>query len=548
MKKPEFQNAIRVNHRGFLPNAQKRFILAENDSQNDEFSVYLIDNVKEIKAFSGKMTRVFENGSTLYVGDFSEITKSGDYFIEAGGKRSRQFVIYEKAYDICKRIMLEYFKYQRCGHPLGWNGTCHTDDGYIKETGERVDLSGGYHQSCDLRKSPGGVSIGVLSMLRFAMNDKSEWGKILLNDECRWALEYYVKTIQENGAMYNTLNDPFGWDGRIFYKSPAPSSAQWNVTSILTLGYLYFKDKDFDFSKKCLDKALCSYDYLMSDLRPSEVYKHPDKYQMGMDPDFFYEQSRKGATADLLYQISASCDLYRATGDSRFLNIVKKNVLLVLDKISDGFILKRTDEPEKTVSASCTYTWLAGGLLSLCDAYELIGDFGGLKEKLTKALDSLCSFADKSVWRTVQKTYSDKDLDVIDGHLNMTRRESIRNLLKYESFYYSGNEIFEPSYACYIGIFLSRGGKLLNNPKYLCYAQSIVDSLLGANVLDSSHIWAVGYNHPQHHSYGQFFPSTPFIPGAVGVGYSSIDVYEVSSEYDMPCVGLSMYLLSEISS
>ena len=83
-------------------------------------------------------------------------------------------------------------------------------------------------------------------------------------------------------------------------------------------------------------------------------------------------------------------------------------------------------------------------------------------------------------------------------------------------------------------------------PEYLEYAQSIADALLGANILDSSHIHGVGFNHCQHKSYGQFFPSTPFIPGAVGVEYSSLDPHSSSSEFDMPCVGLSMYLLSEI--
>ena len=219
MKKYEFQNAIRVNHRGFLKKSQKRFILMENKTGSNDFSVFLIDNVKEIKVLDGKMVPFYENGHTFYEGDFSSITEDGDYFIVAGGFKSRQFVIYDGVYDICNRTMLEYFTYQRCGHPLGWNGTCHTDDGYIKETGERVDLCGGYHQSCDLRKSPGGVSIGVLGMLRFAINDKSEWGTILVADEVRWALEYFIKTIQENGVMYNTLNSPFGWKGREFYES-----------------------------------------------------------------------------------------------------------------------------------------------------------------------------------------------------------------------------------------------------------------------------------------------------------------------------------------
>ena len=177
LERQELQNPIRVNHRGFLRNSQKRFILTENKTESMDFRVVLIDNVKWITVFEGKMTPVIEDGHTYYVGDFTNITQDGDYQIEAGGFTSRQFVIYDGAYDICKRVLLEYYKYQRCGHPLGWNGSCHLDDGFIKETGERVDLSGGYHQSCDLRKSPGGLSIGIYAMLKCAIREKANGAK-----------------------------------------------------------------------------------------------------------------------------------------------------------------------------------------------------------------------------------------------------------------------------------------------------------------------------------------------------------------------------------
>ena len=542
----ELQNAIKVNHRGFLCNSKKRFILTENKNGSLDFSVYLIHDVKHICVYRGQMVEYKENGQAIYEGDFSSVCDNGDYFIEAGGYISRHFVIYDGAYDICQRTMLQYFTYQRCGHPLGWAGKCHLDDGYIKETGEHIDLSGGYHQSSDLRKSPGGVSIGVNGMLRFALSDKSQWGAILVKDEVRWALDYYLKTIQNNGVMYNTLNDPFGWEGRVFYKSGAPSSSQWNITSILVMGYMYFKDTDFDYAKKCLDTALRSYNYLMSEERSSEVYKHPDKYQMGMDPDFFFEQCRKNSTSDLCYQISASSDLYKATGEDKYLEHIKKCLPLVLDKLYE-FSLLRTDDTEKSVMASCSYCWLMSGLLSLCDAYELLGDYCDIKNSLLNALNGLCVYMDKSIWKYAEKVYLNKDLDVIDGHENKTRRQYMRNLNKFGNCYYNDDEIFEPSIALYFGLFLVRCGKLLNDNKYIEYAQVIVDNLLGVNELDSSHIYAIGFNHARQHAYGQFFPSTPYIPGAIGVGYGTLDVYTSGSEYDMPCVGLAMYLISEIT-
>ena len=544
----ELQNKIRVNHRGFLSNSPKRFVLVGSSPENLDFSVFLTRDVSEICVFTGKMQRVKNGENDYYVGDFSEVWEDGDYHILAGGKRSRQFVIYSGAYDICKRMLLEYFTYQRCGHPLGAFGACHLDDGYIAETGEHVDLSGGYHQSCDLRKSPGGVSIGVHAMMRFALKEKSAWGEILVNDEARWALEYFIKTIQSNGAMYNTLNSPFGWQGRTFYKSAAPSSAQWNVTSILALGHEYFKNKDENFAKKCLETAVRSYDFLMGENRPSGVYKHPDKYPLGMDPDFFYEQCLKDSTADLCYQITASADLYRQTGKEGYLDCIKNALPSVICELKDGFILLRREKSGRTVSGTCSYSWLMGGLLSLFDAYEVIGDKYGLKDAIKNALDSLCDYGDKGVFKNIQRLLSNDDLDVIDGHENKTKREILGDVSEFNGYFYSSREYFEPSYALYNGIFLAKGARLFENKRYFTQAQAIVDQLLGGNELDSSRVRGIGFNHAQHHSYGQFFPSTPYIVGAVGVGYSSLDTYTESSEYDMPCVGLSLYLLSEIES
>lgn len=509
------------------------------------FSVFLIDDVKHIKVLDGQMMPVCEDGHTYYVGDFSGITRQGDYFIEAGGARSRQIVIYDGAYDICQRMLLQYFTYQRCGHPLGWAGRCHLDDGYISETGERVDLSGGYHQSCDLRKSPGGVSIGVSAMLRFALDDKSEWGEILTCDEVGWACDYFTKTIQQSGAMYNTLNEPFGWQGRTFYKSAAPSSAQWNVTTSLALGYRYFEKRDTERAKKYLDAALRSWKYMTGE-RPYGEYSHPSKYPLGMDPDFFYDQCKRDCVADLACRIVCAAELYRATGEAQFTESMRQALPGVLSALT-GYALRR-DDNGGIVSGSCTYTWLMGGLFALLDAYELLGDHLSLKEHLISALDEICAFADKSVWRCVQMIYTDIELDRVCGHEGKTKREYMSGTLgSYNEYYYNKREIIEPTYACYIGTVLARGATLLGEQKYMPYAQAIADLLMGADALDSSRIRGIGYNNPAHASYGQFFPSTPFIVGAVGVGYGSFDFDTgVESEYDMPCVGLSMYLLSEI--
>lgn len=550
--------------RGFLPSSPKRFVLCENATGSDEFTVTLIHGefVEHTVVYTGKMSDEYDEfGRKYQVGDFSSVTADGDYYITAGGVCSRQFVIYKDVYDICQRTMLEYYTYQRCGHALGWNGKCHTDDGYIAETGEHVDLSGGYHQSCDLRKSPGGVSIGVLGMMRYAVTDRSEWGELLVSDEVCWACDYFAKNIQDSGAMYNTMNDPFGWAGRVFYKSAAPSSGQWCASSVLALGYSYFKEKEPKRAEKYLNAALRSYAYMTSDRRPSELYRHPKPAQRGFDPDFFYELCQKDSTADRLYRIMVDCDLYNATKDEKYRDDIIATLPSVLDRFLDGslaFLASETFFEGKCVSGACTYCWAPAYPTALTQAYEIVGDVFGLKEKIRKAADAMLKSASVSVWGDVKTIRSDADLErkadmPKPGQPDPTMKEKYKDILvpvaskNGQNYYWLKNGVISPLAAVF-GVFLSRAAKIFSERKYLVAAQNALDTMLGVNPPDSSHIRGIGYNHVMHKAFGQFFPSTPFIPGAVPIGYKSVDAYNSFAEYDMPCVGNIMHLITEICS
>ena len=554
-------NEIRVNHRGFLRDGAKRFVLTENKTGLLDFQVWLVQcDIEPPVLFEGVMTPETDAyGSTVWTGDFSGMRAEGDFFITAGGFTSRQFVVYDGAYDICKRMMLEYFTYQRCGSDLGWNGKCHTDDGYIAETGEHVDLVGGYHQSCDLRKSPGGVSIGVLGMMYAAMEDTSAWGRHLFPEEAAWACDYYVKTIQQSGAMYNTLNSPFGWEGRIFYKSPAPSSAQWCVTTILALGARYFADRDPERAKRYLEASVRSWKFMTGDERSDAQYRHPDKFPRGMDPDNVYELCRKGGTADLGYLIVAAAELYRATSQTKYLDAMREPVRVLCARQLDGGLacaLRRGDHPDRLMSGGSPYAWAHSGLNALISAYELLGDTDGLVDAIRHAADALCVISGRSPYRLLLRIMSDTDLDVVAGHPAPGRklysyRETMKKLTRVGSFLADGREIgayineenIVPSSMSYDAIFLARAAKLFGEPRWQKAAQAHLDALLGANFLDSSAVRGIGYNNPYAKAFGQFFPSTPYLPGAMGVSYATLQGF---SEYDMPCVGAAMRLITAL--
>ena len=560
----ELQHIIKVNHIGFREKSQKRFVLTDNPQNAETFEIQYISHTEYKTVYKSNLTKVSdEEGHIFRTGDFSCVEKPGDYVIKVGNVLSRTFVIYDKAYDMCARTLLSYFTYQRCGSDLGWAGKCHLDDGYIAESGEHIDLSGGYHQSCDLRKSPAGCSIGVLSMLRYALKSTSSWGNILLKDEVRWACDYYVKTIQSNGVMYDTLNEPFGWEGRRFYKSGAPSSAQWCTTSILALGYEYLKEDFPREASEYLKKALLSFGYLTSDRRSEEVYRQPAPAPRGMDREFFYSLCYKGSVADMAYLTMCACDLYKVTNDKKYLPFIKKGSDFVFDSFFEGeysYLLNSGKDSLNNMNNAGTYAIYPAGIISLCSAAEIL-DTDEIKKKLKSVANSVIETADENVWRILPAIYTEDDLNQPFGHTpNGQKQKTMRDILpnriitgKLKS---NGKETIcyqdktrkgiAPQSYTYYGIFLAKCSKILNDKKYLDYAQSYLDLLIGANEFDSSFINGVGYNIPNHVAFGQFFPSTPFIPGACGIGYKTPDVYTCRSEYDMPIVGMVMNLIGEM--
>ena len=546
------ENLIKINHVGFLKKSPKYFVY-NGDTHSGEFVVEYLKDTLYTEVFRGKLEYRETEDGTGYTGDFSALDKDGDYRISIDGVKSRHFVIYDKVYDNLARVLLGYFTYQRCGSELGWAGLCHLDDGHIVETGEQVDLSGGYHQSCDLRKSPAGVVQGVLGMARYALSRKPQWGEILITDELKWASDYYLKVIQENGAEYNTLNGPLGWEGREFYESAAPDSAQWCTTSLLALCSIYFKDRDAQRSIKCLETAKRSFEYMTSKKRRQEMYSHPGEFPMGMDPDNFYEPCFPGSGADYGYMAVVSTDMYTATGDKSYLDYVKQGADgLCSMEIYDG-IIRIWKDMESSVTSRCNYSWAHGLYDGLCRAIELLPEDKEVvtwKNTLRNFCDTILVFVSKSLWYRKPSFYTDEDLDFRCGHLYvwMTCLPSVRE--KYEPFseynklnYKFMKNLISPSVDMFYAVILKKAEKILQNDTYGVYAQRVLDNILGCNRLDASHVNAVGYNQAAQCPFGQFFPPTPHIPGAINISFDDSDS-TTYSEYDMPGVGMCMYLIS----
>ena len=70
-------------------------------------------------------------------------------------------------------------------------------------------------------------------------------------------------------------------------------------------------------------------------------------------------------------------------------------------------------------------------------------------------------------------------------------------------------------------LFLNRAAEITGDKTCRTVAQRQLDWVMGCNPFDASAIEGVGYNQPLRGLFGEFFPPTPQIPGAVSIGLSA---------------------------
>ena len=96
-----------------------------------------------------------------------------------------------------------------------------------------------------------------------------------------------------------------------------------------------------------------------------------------------------------------------------------------------------------------------------------------------------------------------------------------------------------PSTAAANALYLLEADELAGRPAYRACAQGMVDWIFGANGWNASFMEGAGQRQWQRPVFGQFFPSTPQIPGAV--------LHVPNGEYDMPPTAFTLWALARLA-
>lgn len=508
-------DCVQVNQAGYLPQAFK-VCLCENPPR-PEFRVQRLDEETEKRCwhdvFTGTFRKLSET-SALYEGDFTAVTRPGDYRIVCGTKTavsaydlgrdfrgvvSAPFDIREGVYDSAKRSMLNYYLWQRCGSKKGWAGVCHQEkcplvDAKGTKVGE-LDARGGYHQSCDLRKWADGLSLCAFNLLRFAEKGAPRWDDGELEEEVRWGIDYFYRISTGSDFVYDSQFVPIGWGPYRYYNRPAPFGAQANVVMLFARAARFFGEKDSATAAKLLERARKIFVQMEENpffekAQPSGELPLPG----GTQPwETWYQFNYRTTALGFTQRGSAALELYRTTKEARYAELAK----------AYGAQALRQETAGEKIEVNCSYSRaLSGKRLFL----ELAREFG------------------EDDWTRAAAARAEEIVALTEKHGG-------------PSTVYQGTvSIGFMTQAAY----LLEAAEVLGRPAWRRTAQRLIDYAFGANPDNSSLIDGVGYNQVRRPVFGQFYPSTPQIPGAV--------LHRVRGEYDMPAVAwtlLSVRLLED---
>ncbi|MGN6626991.1 MAG: glycoside hydrolase family 9 protein, partial [Tepidisphaeraceae bacterium] len=331
---PTMSRPILMNHVGFRPRGTKRFLMADAAA---EFIV--IDPASGAICFAGKTTHRTGDFGPFTAGDFSSFTTPGTYQLRCGSAVSAPFAIGTDIYLGLCRNMLRYFQKQRCGDSgTGYNSPCHLDDGIRDDTGQRVNVTGGWHDACDVRKWVSATIYGMIGLARVLQLDgHHQLDRAAFLDELRWGNRYFLAMQEPAGYVMDwcggdtgnhfTDNRPNTSDDRRIRTAACEQPAQYQFILAQALAAEAFRGAMPEEADRCVAAARRCLAWC--------------------------EGQRRNHAMTHAAAVSAMLALYHTTSNKRLLPMIDKHLALLIElqaggtaKGPDGFFFRDASRTE----------------------------------------------------------------------------------------------------------------------------------------------------------------------------------------------------------
>lgn len=518
--------SIAVNQAGWRPEAPK-WCMVTNPPTMD-FVVQTIGT--DVWWRTVHRGRFVPSGTTngVFEADLSAIRKPGDYRILCGDERENRggcegglpggfkgvasfhFPVGEGVNDNVERMLVQYCTWQRCGHRKGWAGVCHQDPVPVKDLDGKVvrtiDVRGGFHQSADLRCWHDGVSQSMYQLLRYAELSRPEWDDGEIAENIRWGCDYFLKVLSPAGYLYTCQFVPIGWGPRDYYDHPSNLGSQCTTAMLFARAARFFRASDPEYADRLVSAAR----RIFVSVETNPLFAKPPvrvvkELPPGTQPeDTWFAQQFRDSVAGLSERAGMALELYRTTGERSFAELAKRcGSEMVRRQFSEGpheGLYRNLPGSDELGFKDCSYASAVSGLTMPLEFYREFGE-----EKFKEA-------AERTAARHVRELKAD------DFRPPMPRMSSSWSLTRAR--------------------YLAMCANVLGREDLRPTAQRAFDWVLGANPMNASYVEGVGQNQWQRPVFGQFFPSTPQIPGGV--------LHYFGGEYDMPPVTQALWAIAEL--
>jgi hypothetical protein len=534
---------ILINHVGFPLQSSKKFLVA-SDQQSLRFEI--VDKASGRTVERGVMNAKSGDFGTYLMGEARSTSIPGTYELRTEQGAAVTFAVSDQIYSDAIRKCINYFRAQRCGDSkTGYHAPCHLDDGKRSDTGEHLDVSGGWHDACDLRKWVDATIYGMIGLANVLDSGVLGGGVAdQMIDEMRWGNTYFQKMQDPAGFVMNycggddgnnfTDNRVGSGDDRVIHVEPAELPAQFHfVTAQAALAKLT-REKDPAYARECQSRANRCFQWCLKHRSP-------------------------GAATSLGAGILAALELRRAFEDASAVEIAasfaRKLLSLQVPNDSDGlggFFLAAEDrrQPLREIQHG---NLVLIALASLASDLPTHPDAPAWRVALERHCEHLNKMSERSVFGTIPfGLYTNED----PGGNRRIGSYWYRWFMKPSGEYRANDDwwVGVNAHLASNGVGLCRAAAVLQNTQLRELAQRQLDWVLGVNPFDASTIVDVGRNQPALYRSSQFKPNTPSIPGGVMNGFGGSERDEPvllpgsyhTCEYWTPMVAHTMWLLAEL--
>lgn len=315
--------SIFINQCGYLPKMTKRVTFRSD--RPVEFDVVSSEGNK---VFHGTASVRIENpsaGETNYVGDFSNVTTPGLYHIVSEYlSESDPFEIAGDIYTDVFRKAFTFFYLQRCGCSLPESaagiyahGACHTKIASVYGTGEKLDVTGGWHDAGDFGRYvvPGAMAVAQLLYAAeenpelcatYAAPDKDAAASLPpCLEEIKFELDWMLKLQREDGQVYHKATSHL-FCGMIMpdaelddiVVSPVSATATADFAAVTAMAVRFYEKYDPAYADRLANASRRAYDALRT-MEIPQGFKNPPEISTGEYGDFCDTDERYWAAAEL---------------------------------------------------------------------------------------------------------------------------------------------------------------------------------------------------------------------------------------------------------